>query len=143
MRVALDCGSCLIWKASFNTSFSVKSDISSCFFQKISFQTQAVLSNSSMFCFSDIDVSLCCCKSVCRLSVVVPEKFCSLLGSCRLFCVGGGSSSKQRLPRQGNITAVVFPKWLELSVTSHAHSALTSFGIGLACGSLLKPQKPC
>ena len=57
--------------------------------------------------------------------------------------VGGGSSSKQRLPRRGNITAVVFPKWLKLSVIGHAHSALTSFGIRLAYGSSLKPQKPC
>ena len=46
--------------------------------------------------------------------------------------VGGGSSSKQRLPRRGNTTAVVFPKRLELSVISRAHSALTSSGTGLA-----------
>ena len=57
--------------------------------------------------------------------------------------VGGGSLSKQRLPHQGNITAVVFPKWLKLSVISHAHSALTSFEIKLAYGSLLKSQKSC
>ena len=53
--------------------------------------------------------------------------------------IGGGSLLKQHLPCWGNMIAVVFPKWLELGVTSHAHSALTSFGIGLACGSSLKP----
>ena len=57
--------------------------------------------------------------------------------------VGGGSLSKQCLPRRGSITAVVFPKRLKLSVISRAHSALTSFGMGLTYGSSLKPQKPC
>ena len=57
--------------------------------------------------------------------------------------VGGGSLSKQRLPRRGNTTAVVFPKRLKLSVISRAHSALAAFGIRLAYGSSLKPQKPC
>ena len=57
--------------------------------------------------------------------------------------VGGGSSLKRCLPCQGNITAVVFPKPLELSVINRAHLALTFFGIRLACGSSLKPQKPC
>ena len=57
--------------------------------------------------------------------------------------VGGGFSLKQRLPCQGNITAVVFPKWLKLSVINRAHSALTSFGMGLTYGSSLKSQKPC
>ena len=80
MRVALDCGSCLIWEASFNVSFSAKSDISLCFFWRISFQAQAVLSNLLMFCFSDVDVLLCYCKSVCELSVIVFEEFCLLLG---------------------------------------------------------------
>ena len=50
-------------------------------------------------------------------------------------CVGGGSLLKQQLPCRGNITAVVFPKRLKLSVISRAHSALTSFGIGLAYAS--------
>ena len=57
--------------------------------------------------------------------------------------VGSSSLSKQRLPHRGNITAVVFPKWLKLSVINHAHSALTSFGIRLVYGSSLKSQKPC
>ena len=57
--------------------------------------------------------------------------------------VGGGSLSKQHLPHQGNIMAVVFSKQLELSVIGHAHSALTFSGIRLACGSSLKSQKPC
>ena len=57
--------------------------------------------------------------------------------------VGGGSSSKQRLPCRGNITAVVFPKRLKLSVISRTHSALTSFGMGLTYGFSLEPQKPC
>ena len=57
--------------------------------------------------------------------------------------VEGDSSSKQYLFCQGNITAVVFPKQLKLSVTNCTHSALTSFEIRLACDSLLKSQKPC
>ena len=57
--------------------------------------------------------------------------------------VEGGSSSKQRLPCRGNIMAVVFPKRLELNVINCTHSALTFFGISLACGSSLKLQKPC
>ena len=61
----------------------------------------------------------------------------------QLTSVEGGSSLKWCLPCQGNITAVFFPKWLELGVTSYTHSALTSFGIRLACGSSLKSQKPC
>ena len=60
-----------------------------------------------------------------------------------ILCVGGGSSLKWCLPCRGNITAVVFPKRLELGVTSCAHSALTSLGIRLAYGSSLKSQKPC
>ena len=54
-----------------------------------------------------------------------------------------GSSSKQCLPHQSNITAVVFSKQLKLGVTNYTHSALISFEIRLACGSSLKPQKPC
>ena len=46
--------------------------------------------------------------------------------------VGGSSSLKQCLPCWSNITAVVFPKQLKLSVINHAHSALTSFEIRLA-----------
>ena len=68
---------------------------------------------------------------------------CSSWACCTSVSVEGGSSPKWCLPCQGNITAVVFPKWLELSVINRTYSALTSFEIGLAYGSLLKPQKPC
>ena len=57
--------------------------------------------------------------------------------------VGGGSLLRQCLPHQSNITAVVFSKWLELSVIDCAHSALIPFEIRLACDFSLKPQKPC
>ena len=57
--------------------------------------------------------------------------------------VGGDSSLKQCLLCWGNIMTVVFSKWLELGVTSCAHSVLISFGIELACDFSLKSQKPC
>ena len=57
--------------------------------------------------------------------------------------VESSSLLKQHLFCWGNITAVVFPKQLKLSVINCAHSVLTSSGIRLACGSLLKPQKLC
>ena len=85
MGIVFNCDSCPIWKAFSNASFSVKSDINSCFFQRILFQTQAVLSNSSMFCFFDTDVLLCCHKSDYKPSVVVPEELCLLLNFYELF----------------------------------------------------------
>ena len=57
--------------------------------------------------------------------------------------VGGGFLLKQCLSHQGNITVVVFPKWLKLSVISCAYSALAAFEIRLAYDSSLKSQKPC
>ena len=57
--------------------------------------------------------------------------------------VKSSSLLKQYLPYWGNITAVVFPKQLKLSVINHAHSALTSSEIRFACDPSLKPQKSC
>ena len=57
--------------------------------------------------------------------------------------VEGSSLLKQCLPHQSNIMAVIFLKWLELSVINYAHSVLTSSEIELACGSSLKSQKLC
>ena len=84
MKIVFDCDKCLTWEISFNVSFFIKSDISLYFFQRISFQTQTVLNNSSMFCFSDIDISLYCCEFNCRFSVIVSKKLCSLLSSYEL-----------------------------------------------------------
>ena len=57
--------------------------------------------------------------------------------------VEGDFSLKQHLPHWGNITAVVFLKWLKLNVINCTHSTLTSFKIRLTYDSSLKSLKPC